>query len=652
MSMSWTRWAAAALVLATATMAQAAPAKPSVRIEITSRTPAYGGAAFGEAGPYDKLTGVAHMRIDPKAPANRGVVDLAQAPRAADGLVDYDVDIVILRPRDAAKARRVMIYDVVNRGVKTAPAMLNGGSFTSMESAKDAGDAFALRYGYTLVFSGWQGDVAAPNMIGARFPVATDGGRPITGRVSTEAVFDDLKRNRVTLPYAAASLDPASLQVSVRARADDAPRTLAPGDARFDDARHVTLTRPADMDAGAIYQVSYIARDPKVMGLGFASVRDLVAFLRHADAAAGNPLADIAAAPCEQTASGGCANAGEGVFNSAVAFGVSQSGRYLRDFVWQGFNRDLDGGRVFDGVIAMVPGGRRTFTNVRFAEPGRFSRQHEDHAVPGFDFPFTYATLRDPVTGKTDGVLARCSADGTCPKVFHIDTSAEFWQAGASLVGTGGTDHDVALPANVRAYMITGGAHAPTMTAPACQSPANPMLYTPLVRGLTARMIDWTLERQPPPASRWPSLAEGELVPVEALKAPDLSAVGLTWPKVVNRPIPPAGSQSVWPVQVPVVDADGNDRPGVRMPQLAAPDGTYLGWNLRKPGYAAGDLCLIFGAYAPFAQDAAARGADPRASLAERYPNGERAAKLQAAAAELGREGFLLKEDVAALQAP
>ena len=648
--MNWMRWAAAAVVLATATMAQAAPAKPSVRIEITSRTPAYGGASFGAAGPYEKLTGVAHMRIDPTAPANRAVVDLDRAPRAADGLVDYEVDVVILRPQDGRKARRVMIYDVVNRGVKTVPSMLNGGSFTSMESAKDAGDGYALRYGYTVVFSGWQGDVTAPQMVGARFPVATDKGRPITGRVTTEAVFDDLKRNRVTLPYPAASTDPASVQVTVRARADDPPRALAASAVRFEDERHITLARPTDMDAGAIYEVSYLARDPKVMGLGFAAVRDLVAFLRHADAAAGNPLADIAAGPCEKTASGDCAKAGEGVFDAVVAFGASQSGRYLRDFLWQGFNRDLEGGRVFDGVIAMIPGGRRTFTNFRFAEPGRFSRQHEDHAVPGFDFPFAYATLRDPVTGRSDGILARCSADGTCPKVFHIDTSAEFWQAGASLVGSGGTDRDVASPANVRAYMIAGAAHAPGMTTPACQSPANPMIYTPLVRGLAARMIDWTLERQAPPESRWPSLAKGELAPVEGLKTPDLSAVGLTWPKVVNRPIPPAGSRGAWPVLVPVIDADGNDAPGLRMPQVAAPDGTYLGWNLRKSGYAAGDLCLIFGAYAPFAQDAAARGGDPRPSLAERYPNGERAAKLQAAAAELGREGFLLPEDVAALQ--
>ncbi len=225
----------------------------------------------------------------------------------------------------------------------------------------------------------------------------------------------------------------------------------------------------AALDAGAIYRVEYTAMNPRVMGLGFAATRDLIAFLRHAPAAAGNPLADIAAAPCERDVTDVCANPGGGAFSSAVAFGGSQSGRYLRDFLWQGFNRDPAGRRVFDGVIPFIPGARQTFTNFRFAEPGRFSRQHEDHDVPGFTFPFTYATLRDPVTGKRDGIFKNCDDTGTCPKLFHIDTSAEFWQAGSALVGTGGTQRDVEFPSEVRAYMIAGGAHAPGMTLPACR---------------------------------------------------------------------------------------------------------------------------------------------------------------------------------------
>lgn len=631
--MSWAHWTLAAWVLAAAGAAQAQPPQPAVRIEITSRAEAYAGTAFGEVGPYEKLTGIARLQIDPAAPANRGVVDLDKAPRNAAGLVDYDVDLVILRPRDPKKAGRVMLYDVVNRGMMTTLATYAGPDGAHMDKAIDPHGAFALQRGYTIVFSGWQGDVAGPGMIGARFPIATDKGRPITGRISLETVFDDPAAARIPLPYPAANTDQASASLSFRPLADSPPQAAPASQWRFEDDRHIAFTRPPGADAGAIYTLSYVARDPKVMGLGFTAVRDLIAFLRHGSAAAGNPLADLAAGK-------------DGVFDSVVAYGASQSGRYLRDFVWQGFNRDLEGRRVFDGAMVMIAGGRRTYTNMRFAEPGRFSRQHEDHGVPGFDFPFTYAAMRDPVTGKTDGILARCSADGSCPKIFHIDTSAEFWQAGASLVGTGGSDHDVALPDSVRAYMIAGGAHAPGMAWRACRSAPNPLVYTPIVRALAARMIDWTLTGQSPPDSRWPRLAAGELQPIEALKTPDLSAVGIGWPKVINRPITPAGGRGHWPVLAPVVDADGNDIPGIRMPQLAAPDATYLGWDLRKPGYGAGDLCMVFAAWSPFAADAAARQGDPRPSMAERYPGGDRPRQLRKAAEALRAQGLLLDADV------
>ncbi len=634
---------------------------PSVSLEITSRGPAFGGQSFGEYGVYERIAGKAHMRIDPLAPANRGIADLTLAPRASDGMVDYDIDFVIERPKDPAKARRVLFYDVVNRGMRLL-AMMTGGN---MMKPDDPGDALLMRQGYTLVASGWQGDLgtsgaamlgalppgmALPKFIAARFPVATNKGKPITGQVFTETIFENSTSNVMTLPYAVGGDDPALTRLTVRALADSPPQTVK--EWRFTDDRHIEIKRPAGFDAGAIYRFEYVAKDPWVMGLGFAATRDLIAFLRHAPAAMGNPLADIASAPCERDAANRCANPGGGAFSSAVAFGGSQSGRYLRDFLWQGFNRDPAGRRVFDGVIPFIPGARRTFTNFRFSEPGRFSRQHEDHGVPGFAFPFTYATLTDPATGKRDGILRACTATDTCPKLFHIDTSGEFWQAGSSLVGTGGTARDVPFPSEVRAYMIAGGAHAPGMVIPACRYPANALNYSPVVRALILSMVDWSLAKRNPPASRWPSLAKRELLPLEQLRGPQVPAAGLEWPKVMNRPLPPAGKRE-WPMHVPAIDADGNDAPGIRLPQLAAPQGTYLGWNLRKAGYGEGDLCLLSGTYLPFAKDAASRSGDSRLSLAERYPAaGEREAKFAAAAAELRREGFLLEEDAVRLKEP
>jgi hypothetical protein len=625
-----------------------------VRIEVTSRVPAYEGRSFGEHGPYERIAGVAHFRIDPNAPANRDIVDLAMAPRGADGLVSYDVDLVILRPQDGARARRVLLYDVVNRGMKLL-SMFTGGSPMSAAEPIDAGDGLLMKQGYTLVWSGWQGDIAGKDMLGrpllgARFPIARDGDRPLTGSVSTETIFDDTTSNRITLPYPAASPDPASARLTVRALTDSPPQTIAASDWHYENDRHVVLVRPAKMDAGAIYRFDYVAKDPVVMGLGFSAVRDLIAFLRHGSAVQGNPLADISSAPRERDPTGTSISPDSGIFSTTIAIGGSQSARYLRDFLWQGFNRDLAGRRVFDGMIPFIPGARQTFTNFRFAEPGRFSRQHEDHDVPGFAFPFTYATLTDPVTGKTDGILERCSKDGTCPRLFHIDTSGEFWQAGGGLVGTGGTDHDVPFPPSVRAYMIAGGAHAPGFPSHKCRYPINSLNYAPIIRSLLMAMVDWTLGKREPPESRWPSLAKGELVPFDSLRGPLSTATGLEWPKVINRPVAPAG-KSGWPMFVPAIDDDGNDRPGIRLPQVAAPMGTYLGWNLRKPDFAAGDLCFPEGAFVPFAAEAATRGDDPRLSLAERYPTpGAREARFNAATEQLRRDRLLLDEDAAQLR--
>ncbi|MFT4025979.1 MAG: alpha/beta hydrolase domain-containing protein, partial [Novosphingobium sp.] len=595
-------------------------------------------------GAYEKITALAWLKIDPKAPENQGITDIALAQRDADGLVRYDTDLIILRPIDGRKARRVLVYDVVNRGIKTV-GMLNGGAI-GLTDPIDKGDALLMRQGVTVVWSGWQGDFRTssegPQPIGGHFPLLTGKAGPVTGRTSTETIFDRADGKVMRLPYPALTLDQGKAMLTVQAVTGSPKRVIPPAQWRYLDDGNVEVTRPADMDAGAIYHFEYVAKDPKLFGLGFAATRDLVAFLRHGSAAEGNPLADIASAPCDKTAVGACANPAGGAFASAIAWGVSQSGRYLRDYLYQGFNRDTSGLRVFDGVMAVIPGARRTFTNYRFAEPGRFSRQHEDHDVPGFSFPYAYSTLRDPVTGRTDGILRACEATQTCPKLMHFDTSGEFWQAGASLVGTGGTGHDVPFPPNVRAYMLAGGAHAPGLMMPACRYPANPMLYSNALRALFLAMVDWTLDRQAPPPSRWPSLAKGELVPPASLRGP----AGITWAKVINEPIPPAGKPA-WPIFVPAIDADGNDLPGIRPPQVAAPVGTLLGWNLRKAGYGEGDLCLLSGTFLPFAADRAARGSDPRLSLAERYPAG-RETELRKAADALVAARLLLPEDAEA----
>ncbi|OCC22406.1 hypothetical protein MB02_17095 [Croceicoccus estronivorus] len=621
--------------------------EPLPRVEVISKAPAFGGQSFGGAGAYERIVAVAHMEADPSAQDNAGIVDLDKAPRDEQGMVAYDVDVVILRPVDAAKARQVMIYDVANRGMK--PLMtFNDAPFMADDNP---GNGFLMQQGFTLVWSGWQGDIAGKGLIGARLPIATGESGPITGRITAETIFDNPASDLITLPYPAFGMgqDESGLGeagqgnaiLTVRERAGDPATVVDPADWRFEDERHVRLINKPTNDAGAIYRMSYVARDPSVAGLGFAAVRDLVSFLRSGSAEQDNPLADIVANACKDEGSDTCAASS---YDTVVAHGASQSGRFLRDFVWQGFNRDTLGKRVFDGMLVVIAGGRRTFTNMRFAQPGEFSRQHEGHETPGFDFPFAYGLQRDPITQREDGILARCSEDGTCPNIFHIDTSGEFWQAGSSLVGTDGDGMDVAFPPSVRAFMIAGGSHAPGFVMPFCKYPANSLNYTAVERALLLAMVDWTTTGSEPPASRWPQVADGELLSPGTLASPDLSAMDVHWPDVVNEPIASLGAQE-WPVLVPQVDADGNDLPGIRLPSVDVPVATYLGWNLRKAGFAEDELCNIFGSEIPFAKTREEQPDDPRQALAERYPGTERQDRVHASIEKLEQEGLLLPED-------
>ena len=625
-----------AFCLAAILPAQAAtPPSPVDRIEIKEQGAAFDGMAFGDTGPYERIVAVAHMRIDPRLPANWNIADLDKAPKDADGMVEYATDLVILRPKSPDHARRILIYDVVNRGNKTI-STINEASASDLSTAAQAGNGFLMRQGYTLLWSGWQADIAGSGLVRANFPVATDGAKPITGLVEQEAIFDNrADTGMMILPYEAATLDEAQATLTVREHPRDTPRPLPTSSWSYVDSRTVKIARPPDMDGGAIYELTYQAKNPIVAGLGFAATRDIVGFLRYGQkdrAGNANPLADIAAAPCERNAKGDCAANQGAIFDMAIAFGASQSGRYLRDFLWQGFNTDGKGRKIFDGLIPEIAGGRKTYTNVRWAQPGRFSRQHEDHFIYGDQFPFTYPILTDPVTGQRDGILKRCEASNSCPKIFHVDTSAEFWQADASLVGTDGAGHDIALPGNVRAYLLAGGTHYPSGKAAYCQNDGNPLTPAPLLRALFVAMVDWVAGRVTPPDSQWPSVAGHSLAEASSRTAvgfPDLTAIGMNYtgqPNTVSlvdyAKVPPRPADDRgWPVLVPTTDADGIDRPGIRLPAVAVPLGTYLGWNPRKAGFAEGDLCNLFGSYKPFAKDQAARTAahDPRLSVAERY---------------------------------
>jgi hypothetical protein len=436
--------------------------------------------------------------------------------------------------------------------------------------------------------------------------------------------------------------------------------------------------KPVAADAGTIYTWVYRARDPRVNGIGFAAVRDLVSFLRYdtADASGhANPVSDLKAAAC---ATASCPSQPTTNFDVAIGEGISQSGRFLRDFLYQNFNVDGAGRRVFDGMMPIIAGARRTWVNERFSQPGRWSKQHEDHWQPGDQFPFTYATITDPIGGQTDGLLARCTANGTCPRIMQIDGEFEWWGARASLVVTDGKGNDVGLPDNVRYYLVPGTQHGGgggvttgLISLPAAgsqwQLPTSPVAEAPVWRALVPALIDWVARDKAPPPSQYPAVAAGTAVSPAATGFPDLSDVmvpsdgkpvrlhlassGIVNPIAVTRyehALPVEDQSRSYALLVPKADASGNATSGILVPDLKVPLATYTGWNPRGEGHAVGESCSLYGGTIPLAIDAAGKagGHDTRPTLADLYRDrADYQDKVAAAAMALVHDGYLLQED-------
>lgn len=648
-------------------------------IQITRNESVFEGISFGRVGPYQKIAGRVQGEVDPGDPLNSLIVNIDKAPTNEAGLVAYDVDFYILKPADLSRGNRRILYDVNNRGNKVVLGSFNDATTNPNDPtlAGDAGNGFLMKLGYTIVWSGWQGDVApGGDRIISRFPVATNGKEPIVGLNRDEFILDSPATSfTVPLSYPAATLDPSQVQFSVRELERD-PRKPMPDDSWvYLDANTIQFSRPEGYDDGAIYEFIYSATNPIVMGLGFAAVRDVVSFLRHRaadDLATPNPLV-------EESAGGSEDDGRPTVISQAYAFGSSQSGRFLRDYLWQGFNEDEDGRIVFDAMIPHIAGSRKTFTNFQFSQPGWWSKQHENHFQPGDQFPFTYATITDPVSGRTDGILARCEAThhgeedsghehhhrgGTCPKIMQIDGSTEFWQARASLVVTDGAGNAVALPSNVRAYLITGTNHGGGTAAPFysfCGNTPSPVLLNPPQRALLIDLDEWVTHGVPPPATRYPSVGNGTLartLPPSELGFPDIPSVtysGLfNYLFVTDYSVQPPTTEAEYLVLEPKVGEDGNELAGIRQPIVSVPVATYTGWNVRRPGDAAPDLCTGAGSMFPFPATQADRidSGDPRLSVEERYPTHEDyVAAVRRAAASLLRERLLLVEDARAIVA-
>jgi hypothetical protein len=587
-------------------------------LEIKSRAPFVGGATFGTAGEYERIDGVATGALDPAHPRNRGIALLDQASRNAAGMVGYRTDFVLLRPVDAAKGSGRLLYEVNNRGRIMLFANLCAGTMGNQPaSAADLGNALPLRLGFSLLWTGW--DPGAPKSTGLSLDVPVIDG--VTQPIREEFVSGTRLGAHETFKLAYDAVGPAS--VTVR-RTQTAPRIVVP--AETVDRRTVRPVGP--IETGSIYEVRYVATKPRVLGIGYAATRDVVSHLRH-------QAADLLGRPVEHT----------------LAFGISQAGRYLRDHIVQGFNADEDGRRVFDGVFTHVAGIGRVFHNTPFGQPFRTRTWHEDHDFPELEFPHSSAAMDDPVTGRSGALLL---GDASDPKLIETNTATEYWQKGASLLHTDplGT-RDIALPGNVRTYLIPGTQHAGKAGMPRdngpCINPRNWHDPMPAIRALLVALDEWVATGRTPPDSRVPRIDDGTLVPAAEVAFPAIP--GLVRPHAANDAAPlgdwtdPAPAASGWVALVPQVDADGNERAGIRLPDIAVPRGTFTGWNLYRSPYPDRELADRDGSFLGFAATEAERGGDPRPSLAARYPAATYRDAVRAATQALLRDRLLLAED-------
>jgi len=627
----------------------AAPAAARLtEINVTVVEPFADGHAFGDTGAYERVKGTFKGELDPADPRNQVIVNLDKAPKNAAGRVEYEVDFFLLRPADAARGNRRIIYDVTNRGRKNLHWRLTDARLASPAGAndprtvQDAGNGLFFRMGYTLVWNGWDPDAPRSNAGLAMKPViATNGGAPIV-RVIREELMSGGRgplRKTFRLTHEAATLDQAQAKLTVRRNETDPRQEVSAGSWAYVNSREIRLLPDGTMpEPGSLYELHYPATNPRVLGIGLAATRDLVSFLRY-----------------ESADSKGNANPARPGIRTALAFGSSQSGRYLRDHVAQGFNQDESARKVLDGILAHTAGVGGVFLNTEFGQPARTNTQHEDHAFPEGAFPFSTARMTDPVTGRTGGLFRN---DGFDPLWMDTNTSTEYWQKGASLLVTDplGT-RDVELPRNARSYLFAGTQHGAlawmTSTAGPCANPRNPHSPTPGQRALLIALDEWVSEGKAPPASRAPRLKDETLVMPDQVAFPAIPGV------VVARRISEFGVLKDWirpemdmtkPYRplVPQVDADGNETSGILLPDIAVPLGTHTGWNLYRKPYPEAELCDRFGTYVPFTATRAEREEkkDPRPSLEERY--GDQASyvrRVEQAVRKLVAERLLLAED-------
>jgi hypothetical protein len=658
----WLRCWVVSLLLVTAVTVLPLNARV-IRVEIASRTDVLNGKTFGDAGAYERITGRVYFLLPIANPHNLRIVDLDKAVNLKDGEVEFSSEFIAVRPKDAQKSNGSMILEIPNRGRGRMIALVDGGDWNL---ANDAGDAWLLRNGFTIVSLGWQWDAEGPDALRFFAPIAKEDGKTITGLLRGDLmpskVMQEIPLGHLILGSiggieypVSAPHDPRNVLTVREAR--DSPRKVIPRaewqfaqtiDGKLTPSdRHIHLN--GGFQLGKIYEYIYVVADPVVAGAGFAAVRDFASYAKHAP---------DAVAPAVRV----------------YGQGISQDGRFLRDFLCQGFNADEDGRIALDGVLAHVAGAGRGSFNYRFAQPSRDAQPTSSVFFPTDIFPFTDQPEKDPVTGEAGGLLDRAVADKVAPKIFFSNTSYEYWGRAAALIHTSADGkRDVQISPNVRIYHFTGLQHFSGSFPPEKgkgdllgQEPESPLPIRYLWRTMIANMDAWVRSDALPPENSYPRIADGTLVPLRQFTFPAIPGVnkaheaneayrldfGPNWHDGILSVQPPKVGKS-FPALVPQVDADGNERDGVRLPEITVPLATIASWNLRDPSIGAPDQRVSFEAsYLPFPKTAAERqkAGDPRKSIAERYSSrDDYLARYRTSLDDLVKRRWILPEDRAAL---
>lgn len=634
-----------------------------VRVTIDKRELIANGAPFGAAGAYERLTGRVYFAFDPTNPQDRRIVDLDRAPRNAAGEVEAWSEFVMLVPRDAAKRNGVTLVDVVNRGGMTVGVFqLNAQRSASPADSAYYGDAFLLRRGYTVVMLGWQWDIL-PGAAGLHFapPVAGDAAHPITGLVRSDITIDAPTRtiplgHRVgtsqALGYPVSDPLDSANTLTVRDDPLGARRVVPRGQWQFareelgvaiPDTRSVYMTE--GFQPGKIYEVIYRAKDPVVVGTGLAAVRDMISYLKY-DSASIAPT------------------------KVGIAYGVSQTGRFLRHFLYQGFNTDERGRMAFDGIFAHTAGAGRGSFNHRFAQPSRDAQPYSTFFYPTDLFPFTSTDEVDPVTKARGGLRTAWKQGAKLPKVFYVDGGYEYWGRAASLTHTSVDGRtDIGFLPSERRYVVSSAQHSSpaAFPLPAAQKMdsvrawrGDPLDQRLALRALLVALTAWVRDGTAPPPSVYPTVMGGTLVRADRRRNPVIPGIafpsspytphrlsfGEEWASgIVTREPPDVGASYV--ALVPRVDLYGNEMGGIQSVELRVPLATYLPWQLRT--IPPTDRLVSFqGTFVPLQRVESDRRSlgDSRPSLERMYPS--KTAFLTAvdrATRALVTQRFLLPED-------